>query len=321
MYNQIMDILKINKLNAGFETETGFAQVLFDVNINLKQGKTLAIVGESGCGKTLTAMSVINLLPETLKIISGEIIYNGNNLLDLNQKQISKIRGREIALIPQDPMTSLNPLYTVENQLVEGILTHLDCTKEEAYKLALDALDMVRISNAKERMKNYPHELSGGMKQRIIIAMALCAKAKIIIADEPTTALDVTVQAQILELLKQLQKDLNTSIILITHDLGVVRENADYINIMYAGRIVERAKCENLFDNPKHPYTQALLNAVPKADSKVLENIKGVPPRLGVTISGCPFSPRCKQSFDKCTHQMPQMHIFNDDSCVSCHLY
>ena len=316
-----MDILKINNLNAGFETENGFAQVLYDVNINLEEGKTLAIVGESGCGKTLTAMSVINLLPEAFKINSGEIIFEGQNLLTLKQNQISKIRGRKIALIPQDPMTSLNPLYTIENQLVEGILTHLDCTKNEAEKIALDALDMVRIPNAKERMKNYPHELSGGMKQRIIIAMALCAKAKIIIADEPTTALDVTVQAQILELLKQLQKKLNTSIILITHDLGVVRENADDINIMYAGRIVERAKCEVLFESPKHPYTKALLNAVPKANSKTLENIKGVPPRLGTKISGCAFNPRCQNCFEKCTQQTPQMHAFDDGSGAACLRY
>ena len=219
-----MDILTINNLNAGFDTEDGFSQVLYDVSINLEEGKTLAIVGESGCGKTLTAMSVINLLPETFNIKTGEVIFGGQNLLALKQNQISKIRGRQIALIPQDPMTSLNPLYTIENQLTEGILTHKNCTKTEAKKIALEALDMVRIPNAKERLQNYPHELSGGMKQRIIIAMALCAEAKIIIADEPTTALDVTVQAQILELLKHLQKDFNTSIILITHDLGVVRE-------------------------------------------------------------------------------------------------
>ena len=316
-----MDILKINNLNAGFETENGFAQVLYDVNLSLEEGKTLAIVGESGCGKTLTAMSIINLLPETFKINSGEILFEGQNLLELKQKQISKIRGSKIALIPQDPMTSLNPLYTVENQITEGVITHLNCSKDEAKKIALEALDMVRIPNAKERMKNYPHELSGGMKQRIIIAMALCAKAKIIIADEPTTALDVTVQAQILELLKLLQKDLNTSIILITHDLGVVRENADDINIMYAGRIVEKAKCDLLFESPKHPYTQALLNAVPKANSKTLENIKGVPPRLGVKIEGCSFNPRCAKCFELCPSQIPQTKILEDGSCVSCLLY
>ena len=316
-----MDILQINNLNAGFETENGFAQVLYDININLEEGKTLAVVGESGCGKTLTAMSVINLLPETFKIKSGEILFEGQNLLDLKQNQISKIRGRKIALIPQDPMTSLNPLFTIENQLVEGILTHLDCSKTEAEKIALEALDMVRIPNAKERMKNYPHELSGGMKQRIIIAMALCAEARVIIADEPTTALDVTVQAQILELLKQLQKNLNTSIILITHDLGVVRENADDINIMYAGRIVEKAKCEILFENPKHPYTRALLNAVPKVNSKTLENINGVPPRLGVNIKGCAFNPRCKSCFEQCTRQRPDMQTFADGSGAACFLY
>ena len=316
-----MDILTVKNLNAGFETEQGFLQVLYDIQLCLEEGRTLAIVGESGCGKTLTAMSIINLLPENFKIQTGEILFENKNLLSLPQKKISKIRGHKIALIPQDPMTSLNPLYTIENQLMEGVLEHFEVTKQEAQKIALNALDMVRIPNAKERLKNYPHELSGGMKQRIIIAMALCAKAKIIIADEPTTALDVTVQAQILELLKQLQKELNTSIILITHDLGVVRENADDVNIMYAGRIVEKAKCETLFANPKHPYTQALLNAVPKMNSVKLENIKGAPPRLGVKIQGCPFSPRCIKSFEPCEKQMPELKTLQDASYTACHLY
>ena len=316
-----MAILQIKNLNLGFESEQGFLQVLHDVNLELEQGKTLAIVGESGCGKTLSAMSIINLLPENCKITSGEILFNGQNLLSLNNKQMSQIRGSKIALIPQDPMTSLNPLYTIENQLVEGIIKHIGCSKEEAKKIALNSLDMVQISNAKDRLKNYPHELSGGMKQRIIIAMALSAKAQIIIADEPTTALDVTVQAQILQLLNNLQKELKTSIILITHDLGVVRENADDINIMYAGRIVETAKCDSLFSNPKHPYTQALLNAIPRDNSKELVNIKGAPPRLGANISGCTFHPRCNQVLDICKKQIPPKKCLQEGSCVCCHLY
>ena len=316
-----MDILQIKNLNLGFNSENGFLQVLNNVSLNLREGKTLAIVGESGCGKTLTAMSVLNLLPENCVIKSGEIIFNDKNLLDLSLKDMSKIRGAQIALIPQDPMTSLNPLYTIENQMLEGILTHKDCDKKEAQKIVLNALDMVRIPNAKDRLKNYPHELSGGMKQRIIIAMALCAQAKVIIADEPTTALDVTVQAQILELLNQLQKELNTSIIMITHDLGVVKENADDICIMYAGQIVERASCDELFNNPKHPYTQALLNSVPKSDTKVLKNINGAPPRLGVKIGGCVFNPRCEKVFDDCKIKYPEMKCLEHNHCVSCHLY
>lgn len=316
-----MEILKIENLNLGFNTQNGFQQVLYDINLNLKEGQTLAIVGESGCGKTLSAMSILNLLPENCEIKSGKILFENKNLLNLSLKEMQKYRGNKIALIPQDPMTSLNPLYTIENQMMEGIITHLGCSKAEAKKIILEKLDMVRIPNAPDRLKNYPHELSGGMKQRIIIAMALSVKAKIIIADEPTTALDVTVQAQILELLKQLQKELNTSIILITHDLGVVRENADFINIMYAGRIVEKASCEMLFNNPKHPYTQALLKAVPKADTKHLENIKGAPPRLGMDIKGCAFNPRCEKVFDLCKTQTPKLKCLDNENCVSCHLY
>lgn len=316
-----MDILQIKNLNLGFNSELGFLQVLHDVSSNLQEGKTLAIVGESGCGKTLTAMSILNLLPENCEIKSGEILFENKNLLNLSLKDMTKVRGAKIALIPQDPMTSLNPLYTIENQMVEGILIHRNCDKKEAQKIVLDALDMVRIPNAKDRLKNYPHELSGGMKQRIIIAMALCAQAKVIIADEPTTALDVTVQAQILELLNQLQKELNTSIIMITHDLGVVKENADDICIMYAGRIVESANCDDLFNAPKHPYTQALLNSVPKSDTKILKNIKGAPPRLGVKIDGCVFNPRCEKVFDDCKIKYPDLKCFENSHCVACHLY
>lgn len=316
-----MDILQIKNLNLGFNSELGFLQVLHDVSLNLQEGKTLAIVGESGCGKTLTAMSILNLLPENCEIKSGEILFENKNLLNLSLKDMTKVRGAKIALIPQDPMTSLNPLYTIENQMVEGILVHRNCDKKEAQKIVLDALDMVRIPNAKDRLKNYPHELSGGMKQRIIIAMALCAQAKVIIADEPTTALDVTVQAQILELLNQLQKELNTSIIMITHDLGVVKENADDICIMYAGRIVESANCDDLFNAPKHPYTQALLNSVPKSDTKILKNIKGAPPRLGVKIDGCVFNPRCEKVFDDCKIKYPDLKCFENGHCVACHLY
>ncbi|MBO5947627.1 ABC transporter ATP-binding protein [bacterium] len=316
-----MDILQIKNLNLGFNSELGFLQVLHDVSLNLQEGKTLAIVGESGCGKTLTAMSILNLLPENCEIKSGEILFENRNLLNLSLKDMTKVRGAKIALIPQDPMTSLNPLYTIENQMIEGILIHRNCDKKEAQKIVLDALDMVRIPNAKDRLKNYPHELSGGMKQRIIIAMALCAQAKVIIADEPTTALDVTVQAQILELLNQLQKELNTSIIMITHDLGVVKENADDICIMYAGHIVESANCDDLFNNPKHPYTQALLNSVPKSDTKFLKNIKGAPPRLGVKIDGCVFNPRCEKVFDDCKIKYPDLKCFENSHCVACHLY
>jgi len=266
-------------------------------------------------------MSIINLLPPNCSITRGEIFFEKQNLSSLSQKQMSKIRGSKIALIPQDPMTSLNPLYTIENQLLENILQHRQCSKTDAKNIALQSLDMVQIPNAKDRLKNYPHELSGGMKQRIIIAMALSTKAKIIIADEPTTALDVTVQAQILHLLKQLQKELNTSIILITHDLGVVKENADEINIMYSGHIIEKANCKTLFNSPKHPYTQALLKAIPTQYTQKLENIKGMPPKLGEKILGCSFNPRCNKTLDICMQTIPQLQDLEDKSCVACHLF
>ena len=242
-----MAILEVKNLNLGFQCEEIFRPALFDVSFSLEKGKMLSIVGESGCGKTMSAMSILNLIPKTARITSGEIIFNNENLLMKTQKQMQHIRGTKIALIPQDPMTSLNPLYTIGNQLLEIIKIHQNLTGVEAEKKAIEAFEAVQIPSAKSRLKNYPHEFSGGMKQRAIIAMALCCNAEILIADEPTTALDVTIQAQIMHLLQDIKINSGTSILLITHDLALVRENSDEIAVMYSGRIVENAPNEEFF--------------------------------------------------------------------------
>lgn len=313
-----MAILEVKNLNLGFECECGFRQALFDVSFELECGKMHALVGESGCGKSISAMSILRLLPKTARMISGEIFYNGENLLTKPQKDMQKIRGAKIALIPQDPMTSLNPLYTIGDQLLEVIKIHQNLKGEEAFKKAIDALEAVQIPCAKDRMKAYPHEFSGGMKQRAIIAMALCCNAEILIADEPTTALDVTIQAQIMNLLKEIQKTRNTSILLITHDLALVGENADYVSVMYAGRIVEKAPAQEFFRSPKHPYTQALLRSLPSNKNSKLETIQGQPPSIQQDITGCRFHPRCEKCIDICAQKVPQLDCVGENHWCAC---
>ena len=313
-------ILKIKNLNLGFNLSDGFRQAVWDVSFSLERGETLAIVGESGCGKTVSTMSILQLLPETAKIQSGEICFDGENLLNLSQKQMQKIRGKRIALIPQDPMASLNPLYTIGNQLLEVIELHQGLKGKEAFDVALNALEKVKIPDAKEKMSAYPHEFSGGMKQRVIIAMALACHAEVIIADEPTTALDVTVQAQIMEILREIKKQENLSVILITHDLGIVAQNADKVAVMYAGRIVEYAPVKELFKKPKHPYTKALLNVILDINTEKVETIEGQPPSIENNISGCPFHPRCAQCMEICVTENPPKRTI-DGSVVCCHLY
>ena len=302
-----MTILDVQNLNLSFSFENGLRQALFDVSFSLEKGKMHALVGESGCGKTISAMSILRLLPKTAQITSGKIIYNKENLIDLPLKNIQKIRGAKIALIPQDPMTSLNPLFTVGDQLLEVIQIYQGLKGKDAYKKAVEALDAVQIPCAEERMKSYPHEFSGGMKQRAIIAMALACNAEILIADEPTTALDVTIQAQIMNLLNEIKTQKNTSILLITHDLALVGENADYVSVMYAGRIVETAPATEFFKNPKHPYSIALLNSLPSNRNVKLETIQGQPPSIQQDISGCRFHPRCTKCIDICTNEIPQL--------------
>lgn len=302
-----MAILEVKNLNLGFQCEDIFRQALYDVNFALHKGKMLSLVGESGCGKTMSAMSILNLLPKTARITSGEILYNGENLLLKNNKQMQKIRGGKIALIPQDPMTSLNPLYTVGDQLLEIIKIHQNLQGHQAEEKAIEAFEAVQIPDAKSRLKNYPHEFSGGMKQRAIIAMALACKAEILIADEPTTALDVTIQAQIMKLLNEIKINNETSILLITHDLALVSENADEIAVMYSGRIVENAPKSEFFNNPQHPYSKALLKSLPSNRGNKLETIQGQPPSLSQKIDGCKFHPRCNYCMEICTKEIPEL--------------
>ncbi len=300
-----MAILEVKNLNLGFNCECGFRQALFDISFALEKGKMHALVGESGCGKTISAMSILQLLPKTAKITDGQILFKGENLL--NKKNLRDIRGSKIALIPQDPMTSLNPLYTVGNQLLEVIKIHHNLRGDEAYKTAIEALDAVQIPCARERMKAYPHEFSGGMKQRAIIAMALACNAEVLIADEPTTALDVTIQAQIMNLLDEIKRNKQTSILLITHDLALVGENSDYTSVMYAGRIVETAPSKEFFANPNHPYSNALLRSLPSNRGAKLETIQGQPPTIMQNISGCRFHPRCTECMEICTQKVPTL--------------
>lgn len=310
-------VLEIKNYSLGLSIDDSVYKVLNDINFTFYKGKIHAIVGESGCGKTMSVMSVLKLLPKNSKVLSGEILFEGLDLLKLNEKEIRKIRGRKIALIPQDPMTSLNPLYTVENQLIETIMLHNDISHNEAFKKAIEVLKSVEFPNPEDRIKSYPHELSGGMKQRVIIAMALAANADILIADEPTTALDVTIQAQILKLLEKI-KEQGKTIILITHDLGVVARYSDDISIMYLGNVVERAQSDELFKNPHHPYTRALIDALPVRKGKKLKNIKGQPSALTEPIFGCPFHPRCQRADDTCASKLPHLENIGNSS-VACY--
>ena len=315
-----MEILNINNLNLGFEIKNNFYQVLYDVGFNIKKGETFALVGESGCGKSMTAMSIINLLPKTAKITSGEIIFERQNLLSLEPKEIQKIRGKKIALIPQDPMTSLNPLFTVREQVREVVEMNTDLRGSQTDKKIIELFDMVKIPDAKNRLKSYPHEFSGGMKQRVIIAMALAANAKLIIADEPTTALDSTIQRQIMDLLEEIKKEIDTSILLISHDLGLVSNYSQNCAVMYAGHIVEQASTKELIHNPKHPYTQALINSLPNFESNTISSIEGQPPSIYDKIKGCSFNPRCKYTIDKCFLEFPSQKEIEKNHCIKCYI-
>lgn len=291
------NILEIKNLNVGFNIEDSFYYALNDINLSFKTGKIHAIAGESGCGKSVLINTILQLLPKNGIVKSGEILFNNENLLNLKDKDIRKIRGKKIALIPQDPFMSLNPLYTIENQLLE-VKNNIDLIKS--------CLEEVKIKNIDNVLKSYPHELSGGMKQRIIIAMALISGANLILADEPTTALDVSVSNSILNLLLDL-KNKGKTIVLITHDLSIVSNYCDSVTIMYLGDVVEKNICKTLFKNPQHPYTQALLKALPTTKDKKLESIKGNISPITEIISGCKFHPRCNFAFGKCKIEKPQL--------------
>lgn len=284
------NILEIKNLDMFF----GEYQALYNVNLKLKKGVMHALVGESGCGKTMTAMSVMRLLPKTANIKSGEIYFKGENILEYKERIMRELRGNKIALIPQDPMTSLNPLYTIGNQLVESIRAHSKVSERQALRKAREVMDLVCIPDIESKLNFYPHEFSGGMKQRIIIAMALACNAELIIADEPTTALDVTIQKQIMDLLDEIKKDLGTTILLISHDLALVSNYADNITVMYSGHVVEEALAKDFFKMPIHPYSIALLNSLPTRNPALkLKTIEGAPPSIQEKVFGCKFHPRC----------------------------
>ena len=299
-------LLEVKGLKVRFTTEDGVVRAVDDVSFELDRGKVLGIVGESGSGKSVTAMTVLGLTRDKNTTFEGEVRYDGENLLALPESRLRDVRGNQIAMIFQDPMTSLNPVYTVGDQIVEAIVTHEQASKQEAKRRAVELLRQVGIPNAQQRVDEYPHQFSGGMRQRAMIAMALSCNPDILIADEPTTALDVTIQAQILELLDRLRADFDSAVILITHDLGVVAEVADEIVVMYAGRIVERGGKRELFYDPQHPYTWGLLGSIPRLDRpkpKKLASIEGMPPSLINLPQGCKFRPRCPHAFEKCTEE------------------
>ncbi len=316
-------ILTIQDLHVSFVTYGGEVQAVRGVNLHLNRGETLAIVGESGCGKSVTASSIMRLIPSPPgKITQGTITFKQKDLTRLPTKQIRKIRGVDISMIFQDPMTALNPTLTIGNQLTEGLKQHQSISSKEAQQKALDMLNLVGIPNPMERMKQYPHQFSGGMRQRIVIAMALICEPELLIADEPTTALDVTIQAQILQLFKKIQAETGVSIILITHDLGVVAKIADRIAVMYAGKIIETGNRREIFHHPQHPYTQGLLNSVPRLDRKgrKLVPIDGTPPDLFSPPAGCPFTARCPQAMEVCSKVYPFHSVLSDTHEVDCWL-
>lgn len=318
-----MELLRINNLKTYFYMPEGIVKAVDAVSFSVKQGETLGIVGESGSGKSVTALSIMRLIPQPPgRIIGGEIIFEGKNLCTLNEREMQKIRGRKISMIFQEPMTSLDPVFTVGHEIMETILLHQKISKSAARKKAIDMLELVGIPDAERRMKNYPHELSGGMRQRIMIAIALSCNPALLIADEPTTALDVTIQAQILRLINDLKKRFHTSVLIITHDLGVIAEMCDYVAVMYAGHIVEYTDIYTIFDKPMHPYTRGLNKSIPRMDKDIqkLETIKGIVPNLLCLPPGCPFHPRCEYAYERCFQEIPKLIEVESQHFVKCHL-
>ena len=320
-------VLDIEDLHVEFNSPDGLVRAVDGLSYFVRAGETLGVVGESGCGKSVTALSVLRLIPNPPGRISGGTIhFQGKSLLDLAEKELESIRGNDISMIFQEPMTSLNPLYTVGKQISEALILHQGLSKREAMGQAVEMLRRVSIPEPEARVNNYPHQLSGGMRQRVMIAMAICCNPKVLIADEPTTALDVTIQAQILELIRDLQKATGTAIVLITHDMGVIAENADRVVVMYAGRKVEEAEVDELFDNPGHPYTKGLLGSIPNLEEVAyiqgerprLNEITGMVPSLTDLPLGCAFAPRCAFAVEKCHAAYPPLEEVRPGHWISC---
>jgi len=315
-----MPLLEVKDLHTSFFTDAGEVKAVNGVSFNLDHGKVLGIVGESGSGKSVTAYSIMQILASTGKIVSGSIKVDGEELVGAGEKVMKTIRGNKISIIFQDPMTSLNPTYTIGHQLMEAILLHTNRNKKQAYERAVEMLRLVNINEPEKRMKQYPYEFSGGMRQRIMIAMALACEPDILIADEPTTALDVTIQAQILELMKSLQKELGMAIIMITHDLGVVAQMCDEVIVMYAGSICEQGTADEIFYNPRHEYTKGLMRSIPTADTAgtKLKPITGTPIDLLNMPAGCPFAPRCENAMKICLRERCERMEINQEHAAAC---
>jgi len=317
-------LLDIRNLTVHFKTPEGIGRAVSSVDLSISPGETLGLVGESGCGKSVTALAVLGLVPSPPgRVVEGRILFEDQDLLQVPPETLRRIRGGKIGMIFQEPMTALNPVLTIGRQMVEPLVAHLGISKKTARKKAVRWLDRVRIPSARERMNSYPHQLSGGMRQRVMIAMAMICRPRLLIADEPTTALDVTLQRQILALMAELKSEMGSALILITHDLGVVAQTAGTVAVMYAGRVVEAAGVRSLFDEPLHPYTRGLLRCVPRMGAAPgrLYEIPGTVPAATEPVSGCPFAGRCPSAFDRCRIQTPRLESVQTGRKVSCWLY
>jgi peptide/nickel transport system ATP-binding protein len=315
-------LLSVDHLTTVFDVPSGSVPAVDDVSFEIRQGETLGLVGESGSGKSVTAFSIMRLVQPPGRIRSGRVIFKGRNLVEIPEREMRKIRGAEIALIFQEPMTALNPVFTVGDQIRETLLVHGRTTRRDSYAKAIELLDAVRIPAAASRVDDYPHQLSGGMRQRVLIAMALACRPSLVIADEPTTALDVTIQAEILDLLREMKSALGLSLLLITHDLGVIAGTADRVAVMYAGRIVESGLVRDVFRHPEHPYTRGLLASIPGgAPGQRLRAIDGTVPTLGALPPGCAFNPRCPDRFDPCTSTPPADYPVGGEHTAKCFLH
>ena len=315
-------ILEIENLVVDYETEDGIVHAVTGMNISLEKRKTLGFVGETGAGKTTTALAILRLIPDPPGVIkSGSVKLNGTDILNIPLPEMRKLRGNFVSMIFQDPMTSLNPALTVGDQIAEVIETHQEVSKQQAYEQAGEMLEIVGI--AKDRINDYPHQFSGGMRQRVVIAMALACKPNLMIADEPTTALDVTIQAQILDVMKELKQKYDMSMIMITHDLGIVAEICDEVSVVYAGKVVEHGTLKDVFENTKHPYTEGLFNSLPNINNRneMLKPIQGLMPDPTENIPGCAFAPRCEYATSICTQQCPTQHFFSDKHYILCSAY
>ncbi|MAM80322.1 MAG: peptide ABC transporter ATP-binding protein [Gammaproteobacteria bacterium] len=318
-----MSLLQINNLTTEFDTDEGRVRAVDDVSFSTETGRTLGIVGESGCGKSVTALSIMRLLPQPMgQIVAGSVQFQGSELTQLSIEEMEKVRGARIGMVFQEPMTALNPVHTIGRQLTEVLLLHKSLTAQDATRAGIDILDRVGIPSPDIRMGEYPHQLSGGMRQRVVIAMALACEPELLIADEPTTALDVTIQAQILELISELQKDIGMSVVMITHDLGVIAETCDDVVVMYAGKVVEQANVFEIFERPSHPYTQGLMASIPTLATPPksrLSVIEGIVPGLLDLPKGCRFQNRCPFSEAKCSAESPKIEQISDSHRVRCH--